>query len=100
MSGLGPDGEEADLGRPYILGIGTLEPRKNLQALAEAGVISGDPATIAARCSSPDDHDRWTLALAHRSRWPLGLAAAGAMLGTLPVGRRATQSIIDHASPA
>ena len=31
-----PDGEAADLGGPYVLAVGTLEPRKNLPALAEA----------------------------------------------------------------
>jgi glycosyltransferase involved in cell wall biosynthesis len=32
----GPDGERTDLGRPYILTVATLEPRKNLTALVEA----------------------------------------------------------------
>ena len=31
-----PDGEAADLGGPYVLGVSTLEPRKNLPALVEA----------------------------------------------------------------
>jgi glycosyltransferase involved in cell wall biosynthesis len=31
-----PDGEAADLGRPYVLTVATLEPRKNLEALLEA----------------------------------------------------------------
>jgi glycosyltransferase involved in cell wall biosynthesis len=31
-----PDGQAADLGTPYVLAVGTLEPRKNLSALAEA----------------------------------------------------------------
>lgn len=30
------DGDAADLGRPYVLTVATLEPRKNLQALVEA----------------------------------------------------------------
>jgi glycosyltransferase involved in cell wall biosynthesis len=30
------DGERADLGRPYVLTVATLEPRKNLQTLVEA----------------------------------------------------------------
>ena len=34
--GLTPDGEAADLGGPAILGIGTIEPRKNLARLVEA----------------------------------------------------------------
>src|SRR5919198_5426048 len=31
-----PEGEAADLGEPYVLGVSTLEPRKNLPALVEA----------------------------------------------------------------
>ncbi len=31
-----PDGERADLGRPYVLTVATLEPRKNLEALLAA----------------------------------------------------------------
>jgi glycosyltransferase involved in cell wall biosynthesis len=31
-----PDGARADLGRPYLLTVATLEPRKNLQTLVEA----------------------------------------------------------------
>ena len=31
-----PDGERADLGRPYLLTVATLEPRKNLQAAIDA----------------------------------------------------------------
>ena len=34
--GLGPDGERLDLGGPAILGLGTIEPRKNLARLVEA----------------------------------------------------------------
>jgi glycosyltransferase involved in cell wall biosynthesis len=34
--GLAADGPPADLGRPYVLGLGTLEPRKNLRRLIEA----------------------------------------------------------------
>jgi glycosyltransferase involved in cell wall biosynthesis len=32
----GAEGERADLGRPYVLTVATLEPRKNLQTLVEA----------------------------------------------------------------
>jgi glycosyltransferase involved in cell wall biosynthesis len=35
------DGERADLGRPYVLTVATLEPRKNLQALVEAHRLLG-----------------------------------------------------------
>ncbi len=31
-----PDGERADLGRPYVLSLATLEPRKNLETLLRA----------------------------------------------------------------
>jgi glycosyltransferase involved in cell wall biosynthesis len=34
--GFSPDGPAADLGTPYILGVGTFEPRKNLATLVEA----------------------------------------------------------------
>ena len=36
QDGLGPDGPAADLGGPAILGLGTIEPRKNLARLVEA----------------------------------------------------------------
>ena len=36
QSGLGPDGAAADLGGATILGLGTIEPRKNLARLVEA----------------------------------------------------------------
>jgi len=36
QDGLGPDGPAADLGGPAILGLGTIEPRKNLARLIEA----------------------------------------------------------------
>jgi alpha-1,3-rhamnosyl/mannosyltransferase len=37
------DGERADLGRPYVLTVATLEPRKNLGTLVDAFVSLGDP---------------------------------------------------------
>jgi glycosyltransferase involved in cell wall biosynthesis len=37
-----PDGPHADLGRPYVLTVATLEPRKNLQTLVEAYRLVGD----------------------------------------------------------
>ena len=36
-----PEGGRADFGRPYILGVGTLEPRKNLKRLVEAWRLLG-----------------------------------------------------------
>jgi glycosyltransferase involved in cell wall biosynthesis len=37
-----PDGERADLGRPYLLTVATLEPRKNLGTLVDAfGLLDG-----------------------------------------------------------
>ncbi len=35
-AGFRPDGRCADFGGPYVLGVGTLEPRKNLRRLVEA----------------------------------------------------------------
>jgi glycosyltransferase involved in cell wall biosynthesis len=35
-AGLRVEGPAAELGRPYVLGLGTLEPRKNLQGLVDA----------------------------------------------------------------
>jgi glycosyltransferase involved in cell wall biosynthesis len=44
-----PDGERADLGRPYVLTVATLEPRKNLQALVEAHrLLDGDLLLVVA----------------------------------------------------
>ena len=42
-----PDGERADLGRPYVLTVATLEPRKNLQTLAAAHGLLGDDLLLA-----------------------------------------------------
>jgi glycosyltransferase involved in cell wall biosynthesis len=36
------EGEAADLGRPYVLTVATLEPRKNLGTLADAYALLGD----------------------------------------------------------
>ncbi len=35
-AGLAPAGPSVDLGRPYVLGLGTMEPRKNLARLVDA----------------------------------------------------------------
>ena len=42
-----PDGERADLGRPYVLTVATLEPRKNLQTLVAAHRLLGDGMLLA-----------------------------------------------------
>ena len=42
-----PDGERADLGRPYVLTVATLEPRKNLQTLVAAHRLLGDDTLLA-----------------------------------------------------
>jgi glycosyltransferase involved in cell wall biosynthesis len=42
-----PDGERADLGRPYLLGLGNLEPRKNLARLAAARRLLPDAPALA-----------------------------------------------------
>ena len=36
-----PEGERADLGRPYVLTVATLEPRKNLETLLDAHELLG-----------------------------------------------------------
>jgi glycosyltransferase involved in cell wall biosynthesis len=40
--GFSPDGERSDLGRPYVLTVATLEPRKNLATLADAYALLGE----------------------------------------------------------
>jgi alpha-1,3-rhamnosyl/mannosyltransferase len=48
-AGLSPDGPAADLGEPYVLGLGTLEPRKNLARLVEAWhLLEGEPRLVLA----------------------------------------------------
>jgi glycosyltransferase involved in cell wall biosynthesis len=42
-----PDGERADLGRPYLLTAATLEPRKNLETLVEAHRLLGGELALA-----------------------------------------------------
>ena len=42
-----PDGERADLGRPYVLTVATLEPRKNLETLLSAHELFGDGLGLA-----------------------------------------------------
>jgi alpha-1,3-rhamnosyl/mannosyltransferase len=41
------DGERADLGRPYVLTVATLEPRKNLETLLRAHELLGDEVALA-----------------------------------------------------
>ena len=41
------DGEHADLGRPYVLTVATLEPRKNLETLVAAHRLLGDDLMLA-----------------------------------------------------
>jgi glycosyltransferase involved in cell wall biosynthesis len=42
-----PDGPREDLGRPYLLSVATLEPRKNLHTLLEAHALLEDPPALA-----------------------------------------------------
>ena len=42
-----PDGERADLGRPYVLTVATLEPRKNLGTLVRAHRLLGGKLALA-----------------------------------------------------
>src|SRR5262249_19560083 len=73
-AGFVPEGRRTDVGGPYVLGVGTLEPRKNLARLLEAWeLVSGD----------------LTLALAGGDGWgaPPGLAMPGIRrLGYVPDG--------------
>jgi glycosyltransferase involved in cell wall biosynthesis len=41
-----PDGERADLGRPYVLTVATLEPRKNLETLLAAQLPDGHALAV------------------------------------------------------
>jgi glycosyltransferase involved in cell wall biosynthesis len=41
-----PDGERADLGRPYVLTVATLEPRKNLETLLAAPLPAGHALAV------------------------------------------------------
>jgi glycosyltransferase involved in cell wall biosynthesis len=41
-----PDGEQADLGRPYVLTVATLEPRKNLETLLAARLPEGHALAV------------------------------------------------------
>ena len=43
-----PDGERSELGRPYALTVATLEPRKNLETLAQAHRLLGGELLLAA----------------------------------------------------
>lgn len=45
--GFRPGGGRADLGRPYVLTVATLEPRKNLATLAAAHLLLGDDLLLA-----------------------------------------------------
>jgi glycosyltransferase involved in cell wall biosynthesis len=42
-----PDGPAADLGKPYVLTVATLEPRKNLQVLVDARGLLPDDLALA-----------------------------------------------------
>ena len=46
-AGYGPDGERTSLGRPYVLSLATLEPRKNLGTLVEAWRPHRDELSLA-----------------------------------------------------
>jgi glycosyltransferase involved in cell wall biosynthesis len=46
-AGLSPEGEASDLGRPFVLGLGTLEPRKNLSRLVSAWRLLGGDVGLA-----------------------------------------------------
>ena len=46
-AGFAPEGERRDLGRPYVLTVATLEPRKNLGVLVDAQRLLGDELALA-----------------------------------------------------
>ena len=54
----GAEGERADLGRPYVLAVATLEPRKNLDTLVEAHRLLGDTGLALAVAGSEGWGDR------------------------------------------
>ena len=66
-----PDGERADLGRPYVLTVATLEPRKNLGTLVAAHRLLGERARAR-----------------RRGRRGLGRAARPGAPGVVPLGLR------------
>ena len=41
-----PEGERAELGRPYVLTVATLEPRKNLETLLAARLPEGHALAV------------------------------------------------------
>ncbi|HEY7693204.1 MAG TPA: glycosyltransferase family 1 protein [Gaiellaceae bacterium] len=43
---LAPEGERADLGRPYVVSVATLEPRKNLETLLAAPLPDGHALAV------------------------------------------------------
>jgi len=47
LPGFTPTGQRAELGAPYVLGVGTHEPRKNLQRLIEAWRLLGGDLKLA-----------------------------------------------------
>lgn len=47
VDGFSPDGERAELDRPYVLTVATLEPRKNLETLLAARLPDGHALAIA-----------------------------------------------------
>lgn len=46
VDGYGPDGDRADLARPYVLTVATLEPRKNLETLLAARLPEGHALAV------------------------------------------------------
>jgi glycosyltransferase involved in cell wall biosynthesis len=46
-AGFGTEGPRTGLGRPFVLGVGTLEPRKNLGMLVDAWRVLGDDFDLA-----------------------------------------------------
>ncbi len=119
-----PDDERADLGRPYVLTVATLEPRKNLETLLAAHeLLGGDPALAVVgaagwgaqpqldrpgviRLGYVDDEElarlyRGASAFAYPSRFEgFGIPVLEAMASGVPVVASAHESLDDAAGDA
>ena len=96
----GPDGERADLGRPYVLTVATLEPRKNLQTLVAAHRLLGDDLLLAVAGGSgwgdqPELRGPNVVRLGFVSDDELARLYRGAAVAALPIALRGLRDA-DH----